>query len=91
MHIYLARPFATFLLVVTLIFFATLSIPVPGSTMQNDPEVRTDSTEIVQNETPGASFDEEADLDEPERRASYNVIFYLLYRFITNNPLANKH
>ena len=91
MQSHLIKKIGSFFIV--LILCAPMAFPLAnvGNLDKKNGLASTDSTTVVDRGTHSGSYDDETEIAESTSRSSYNVIFYLLYRFITNNPLTTKH
>jgi hypothetical protein len=91
MHSHLIKKIGSFFIVLVLCIPMAFPLANDGNLEKKNGLASTDSTAVVDVNTHDGRYDDESEITEPTSRSSYNVIFYLLYRFITNNPLTKKH
>ena len=91
MHTFITKSVGSIFLLFSLFVSASLPLANLGNLDKNTGSTAQDSTTVVESKPKDVSYDHDTDLTDTEARSSYNLIFYLIYRFITNNPLTNKH
>jgi hypothetical protein len=93
MQTHILKKVGSFFVVLLLCVYTALPVTGDGNLEKKNGLTSTDSAAVVDKKVRAQVYDDEgeADMHDVKSRSSYNLIFYLLYRFITNNPLTTKH